>query len=127
MPYRLPTFNLMCNIWHGVDIESPRNLGTPDVTVSCGLQFGRKNAGSNSTFVYLLVPALTDVRLSSWYDLSFQEIVECPAGSGRWYWVYNVDDVGKGFANEYRVGTMLTTHIHVGYLDQSWAWPFPIP
>ena len=58
--------------------------------------------------MFLLLPALTDVRYTGVGGTSdsFYDIVEVPAGSARWYWVLSVDDAGKGFANEHRVAEL---------------------
>jgi hypothetical protein len=62
----------------------------------------------------LLLPALTDVRGAITGN---QDIVEVPAGSGRFYSVAFVDDVGKGFGNEYRFAL----------IQQLAPWPVPTP
>ena len=58
--------------------------------------------------IFLRLPALTDIRPA--------DQIECPAGSGRLYSVRWVDDVHKGFVNEYRVAI----------LEQIFQ-PFPLP
>lgn len=53
----------------------------------------------------LLVPRGSDIRpgLGFW---GTPDTVECPAGSGRYYDVLCVDDVARGFANEYRLASL---------------------
>jgi hypothetical protein len=67
--------------------------------------------------MFLLLPPGTDIRSGV---LGTADDVEVPAGSGRFYEVEFVDDVGKGFANEYRVALLIQT--------TAWgAWPLPYP
>jgi hypothetical protein len=64
---------------------------------------------------YFLFPPGTDIRDGS--GPSGIDSLECPAGSGRYYYVTNVDDIAKGFANEHRYA-----------LVQKYPpWPEPIP
>jgi hypothetical protein len=129
---RLPTFNLMCNIWHNP--KNPRTTA-PDLTLMCNLQFGAKiafNSGwqqnpaatpteyeTYAFMMWLLVPQLSDIRPGWLTDPTFvhPDRVEVPAGSGRFYTVFAVDDVSKGFPTEYRVAGMVPFG----------PWPTPIP
>jgi len=118
MAYRLPTFNLTCNVWR----HSHPTSGPPDGSVQCQLRGAAKNVmtPASSTFdsqFYweLLVPALTDIR-----DITAStgsDRVEVPAGSSRFYNVVWADDVAKGFANEYRVC----------FITKRPPWPTPTP
>jgi hypothetical protein len=66
----------------------------------------------------LLLPPGSDIRdglTSTGYDA-----VEVPSGSGRYYTVIFVDDVGKGFPNEYRMAFLVKS-------DVNGDWPTPIP
>jgi len=115
--YRLPTFNLQGRLrrWSPGPYPGP-GLGT---LVSCGLRLYKTsfivNAGFNAlTMVALVLPKGTDIRGNS--PKSNGDIVEVPNGSGRFYIVNSVDDVAKGFANEYRFAAMTQVQI-----------PFPIP
>lgn len=129
MAYNIPTFNLTCAIY--TYVAPPGPLLIPRLTPACNLQYARKvNAGIQeysygdpdiAGIMYLLLPLLTDVRPCCVYNvLAQQDLVICPAGSGRIYSVLSVDDVGKGFPNEYRVAQMAQT--------SDWgAWPAPIP
>jgi hypothetical protein len=69
----------------------------------------------NQVSMYLLVPAGTDLRDN--HNLTGSDVVVVPAGSGRGYFVDQVDDLGKGFANEHRFAL----------LSKAGAWPTPIP
>jgi hypothetical protein len=60
------------------------------------------------------VPAGTDLRGN--LSTTQRDLVEVPAGSGRYYEVWVVDDVAKGFFNEYRQGLILAI-----------AQPTPLP
>lgn len=103
----LPQFNLTVNIW-----RSTSNPATapPDVISPGNLAWGRRvnvpsTGGTGALGVplmtmVLLLPALTDIRGDPGTTNADQ--VEAPAGSGRMYRVYFVDDLGKGFANEHR-------------------------
>jgi len=74
----------------------------------------------------LLLPALTDVR--SGVVAAVPDFVEVPAGSGRWYQVYAVDDIGKGFANEHRIAVILAVSALVNPTAYAGiVWPVPIP
>jgi hypothetical protein len=64
----------------------------------------------------LLVEKGTDIRDGS--ATVRGDTVECPAGTGRFYRVGYVDDVAKGFPNEYRVALLS---------KRGPSWPTPIP
>jgi hypothetical protein len=126
MAFTIPTFNLVCNVWRGIG-----HSGAPDiVNLACNLQFGRKphildlqeNVGINAQgqAMFLLVPAGSDLR-DGMTTSGFRDTVEVPSGTGRFYVVWAVDDVGKGFSNEYRVATISKSTSPV------FAWPEPIP
>jgi hypothetical protein len=128
MAFTVPNFNIRCNI------SSPPVPNTPGIpvgpyrnpNVACNLAWGRRTNSSSLTpaagpvFVAsttdLLMPKLTDIRGPQ--DTVSYDMVEVPAGSGRWYVVTTVDDVGKGFVNEYRIAVLLA-------LAGSWTAPYP--
>lgn len=137
MAFVVPTFNL------NMDIFTPQ-LGTlapptvPRLSVLCNLTPGRRvvlaelEAATNQGFqgqgaMFALVPAGTDIR-DAFCAQAAGDFVQVPAGSNRWYMVVWVDDVAKGFSNEYRlvalekIGSQLSSNFHVGY-----QWPTPIP
>lgn len=128
MAFRLPTFNLVCNI------SQPPVLGTPSVPPgpyrlyhqTCQLTYGRRvqvasTGGTTDPGVLvlsmnLLLPPLVDVRGPQ--DVGGFDMVEVPAESGRWYQVIGVDDIGKGFDNEHRTASLFA-------LARSWTPPYP--
>ncbi len=130
MPYSLPTFNLTCNVYSWVAVPGP--LVAIRETPDCNLQFSRRvnfagvqdyaEAEGFSGAMWLLLPPLTDVRPGVCYGLGIPQadLVEVPAGSGRIYYVSTVDDVGKGFANEFRCAGISPTAAYG-------LWPSPIP
>jgi hypothetical protein len=122
MAYNLPTLNLTVNVWHGTNF--PPNV--EDATYDCNLQFAQHSKADIATqllysSMYLLLPKGTDIR-GAWDGLN-PDTVEVPAGTGRYYIVLFVDDVGKGFANEYRVAAIN----QVNDPQATFGIPFPVP
>lgn len=131
MAFTAPTFNLLCDVYTGPWLTKVLRIsGLP-----CNLAMGRRvqqlwavgfNAPEGAAAPNLLVPALSDVRDQICGGDS--DLVEVPAGSGRWYVVALVDDVGKGFDNEYRlcalqkIGQAMSPGNFPGLF-----WPTPIP
>ena len=128
MSYRLPTFNLLCNITQP-DLAGNAAVPTPPyrlVDVDCQLTYGRRvsvaatggtaQVGTIVTSMNLLLPEMTDVRGPQ--DTVSFDMVEVPAGTGRWYYVTFVDDIGKGFANEHRTAGIFA-------LAGVWVPPYP--
>lgn len=128
MAYTQPQYNLVCSVYEpdvpnvaAIPSFPPRILVQP-----CALVYGRRvnvastggtgAAGIPLKCMDLLVPALTDIRGLA--DAASFDIVECPAGSGRWYWVYYVDDIGKGWPNEHRVAGLFA-------IEGTWVPPYP--
>lgn len=132
MAFTLPTFNLTCNIftYDGTDItlrlDSPCNLAYGKRTLVPATTSNPDENSSALTQMELLLPAGTDIRDAScdgWPD-----VVECPAGSGRFYFAFGVDDAGKGFDNEHRVANLWKTwKIGSGAWPTQGPWPTPIP
>ena len=127
MSFTVPTFNLEANLYTGWNLVS--DWGPLRATVKCNLAWGRRfqNYAQNGNFeagvptMSLLLPAGTDIRDGSQVG-GLADGVECPAGSGRWYGVVGVDDVGRGFLNEFRVALLIKSpgpHLE--------PWPVPIP
>jgi hypothetical protein len=114
MGYSLPQFNLPVKLWRFPNIvTNPADLTTvgnlvgsrPDAdpipSVGIGTLAQRQVVASYfSRFMTLLLPKLTDVRPPQ--ATGQGDVLEVPSGTGRYYWVASVDDVGKGFANEHR-------------------------
>jgi hypothetical protein len=133
MAFTLPNFNLAVDIYQGPWVGRVFRLSTVG-----NLSTGRASRSSSlddigfpgilGTDRNLLLPAGTDIRdlacgLSYPYD-----IVEVPAGSGRWYAVGIVDDVAKGFANEYRMAFLSKIFDAVDSPNNAGLfWPIPIP
>lgn len=127
MGYRVPTFNLTCNISAPPFANNPAIPAMPYRLsgVACQLTHGRRVnvrlLSSPLNFKYmgqgmsLLVAKGTDIRGPQ--DTTSLDMVEVPAGSGRWYFVDGVDDVGKGFTNEYREASITA-------LFGTWAPPY---
>jgi hypothetical protein len=121
MSFNLPQFNLHCNVWHAPAIPP---VGAPDLDTLGNLAWGRRvnvtSTGGTSFLgtpllcMTLLLPKLTDVRGD---PAGGADVVEVPAGSGRFYRIVFVDDIGKGFANEHRAAV----------LQQHLPMPVPMP
>ena len=134
MAFNPPTFNLTCDIYTVVSTS----VKTLRLSSACNLALGKRinwpwsaSAGYGSFQGYtpaLLLPALTDIRDQFCDPGVSGDIVEVPAGSGRWYMCQGVDDVGKGFTNEYRIATLLKIGHYNPWIDLGipW-WPAPIP
>jgi len=134
MAFSVPQFPLECDIY-----TTTGSSKTFRLTSECNLALGRReisyqgtvvpSSGPSSLFspyVQLLLPAGTDIR-----DVAcggFNDIVEVPAESGRWYVVGGVDDFGKGFPNEHRIALLGKIW---GFPPNNWdlpaGWPIPIP
>lgn len=118
-PPKIPAMPLLANIWWGQGAVIP--VGLPNIAlVACTLVLGdRIPYVANLNYgCYILFPALTDVAAAPRnLLLPNADLVECPAGSLRYYVVEFVDDVAKGFANQYR--SAMVRH--------GPAWPAPLP
>lgn len=121
----LPTFNLACNIWKQHVIATGPPIAPADLAlVPCNLQYGKKGHNIGIEGMWLLVPKGTNLEDGIGNDNI--DIVECPAGSQRWYGVFWVDDVSKGFPTEYRSAEL--RHPNQFATDPTpWAWPIPYP
>jgi len=118
MAFTVPTFNISADVWHLPNAPP----AAPDDTLQCQLRAaGKQSTGQDSglqgwPFLWaLLVPAASDLRDS--FNSAGADTVECPPGSGRFYLVEFVDDVARGFSNEYRIA----------FIRKSGTWPTPIP
>jgi len=142
MSFTLPTFNLTANVWTSDLIANP-----PTFSVACNLSPGRRgfflapagaaNAAINAIAAYglameLLVPVGTDMRGPQ--NNGVTQVCEVPAGSARYYYVCWVDDVGKGFANEYRLALIrqcdflfVAATVVSGLFGAIPPWPVPTP
>lgn len=134
MAFELPTFNLLCNIADGPQWPAAVRVAN----VPCNLAWGKRvqqtagtSGGSPSTgsLITLLLPALTDVRDGTGNNPPFgADLIEVPSGSGRWYYVTAVDDIGKGFANEHRACPLSKASANIdGAVWPGLFWPIPMP
>lgn len=104
--FRKPTYNLAALVWTGGSgPPGPARLLTP-----CALRsriFGIVSARPAVLGLVriLLVPPKTDLR--GLFQTAANDTVEVPQGSGRFYTVADVDDVARGYANEFRIATLL--------------------
>lgn len=143
MAFRVPTFNLDVHLWRFPNVVS----APPDVTFKANLSRGDRiffavtyftsAIDSANSQMVLLCPAGTDVRPQymgtfdhpSGHYLS--DLVEVPAGSGRYYLVIEVDDTAKGFPNEYRHAVLWSftpdASVDTGNPWEAPPWPLPIP
>lgn len=131
--FALPVFNISCNIWHGGLTHMPPS-GVPDLVVNGNLANGRvwhlpvwqrrlPGLGAMSMSSSILFPKGTDVRDVS--TTTGPDIIECPAGTGRLYWVTYVDDIARGFGNEHRWVVMQKVWTYDAF--SIYRWPTPIP
>jgi hypothetical protein len=129
MTFVSPTLNLLCNIWKQYDVTTgPPAVAADHVNVPCNLQYARKIHGSTSGTYFVLLPKATDVQDATPGQTQFYDIIECPAGTKRWYAVSNADDVAKGFPTEYRVAECTHANAVVdATLQAAWMWTIPYP
>lgn len=131
MAFTLPTFVIPVQICDGPWLtRTTRTLG-----ILGNLAIGRRVQQSsnidpfeNLSFVQptLLLPAGTDIRDQCCNGT--EDVVEVPAGSGRWYQVIGVDDSGKGFPNEHRIAVLQKIYETVDPVAfPGLFWPTPIP
>lgn len=113
MAFRVPTFNLQVSIWRTVTMPP---VGPAAVLTQGNLSPGRRTMMlTGNAMTELLLPPGTDVRAAQ--NSGVSDTAEVPRGSGRFYKVMGVEDVAKGFANEYRLAYLLPGPI----------WPVPYP
>jgi hypothetical protein len=149
MAFRQPNFNLLCNIWrNGTDNANPPDLADQPCALVNGRSGGfwvsglygttvgqvQASIGRMQQTVSLLLPKLTDIRAAYQTAANWGDLVEVPAGSGRYYWVPWMDDVGKGHSNEHREAALLQwTNVYQAFVTGAWTlgasggWPAPVP
>ncbi len=119
MTFKLPTFNVQANVWHGTTAIPPTR--PPDSSPFGNLCLGRRvpmkapPGPTAPSYTWLLCPWGTDLRSTIYGGAA--DTVECPAGSGRYYTVEWVENVATGFANQH-VAAILT---------QAGTWTPPSP
>jgi hypothetical protein len=129
MAFRVPSFPLVVHVWHGGGVGGA--YAAPDLLLPANLSPGRRvmiqaplvaGPGTAPIMMELLVPARSDVRAS--WNGGVSDLIECPAGTLRFYLVSWVDDVGRGFPNEYRIVGMYYSLLGNTTLA---GGPFPAP
>lgn len=131
MAYKIPEFNLLCDIYEIGPTSNTFRLQSVCALIMGPLRrfpttgaAGAPGAGGYTPI--LALPALTDIRDGSCQLVS--NLVDVPAGSGRWYISLMVDDVAKGWPNEYRIATLAKTWKFPGSQNNlPGFWPNPIP
>jgi len=131
MAFSLPNFNLLCDVYTGPWLAKVLRISD----VPCNLALGRRVQQPGATFTTfefgaaapsVLLPPRTDVRDFS--CVTGYDVLEVPKGTGRWYAVMQVDDVGRGFANEYRIAFPVKAVQAVDATEFAGSfWPTPIP
>jgi hypothetical protein len=118
MAFVIPTFNITVNVWH--DGNMPPTL--PDLVIPAQLRGYQPIAVAYNAeivqigSVVLYVAAGTDLRDGP-SSFGSTDLIEAPAGTGRFYKVIDVDDIARGFTNEHRYAV----------LYKFGSWPTPIP
>jgi len=135
MAFVIPAFNLTVDIFD----RAPYPWVTPRISVMGNLAFSRRGASTSvfwpdnewGVLPYLLVPAGTDIRDNSSYGALSPnaDAVEVPAGSGRFYLVTSVEDIGKGFPNEHRCAIITKVYEDIDGTGTfpGLLWPRPMP
>jgi len=147
MAFVLPTFNLSVNWfaqnnWAGSWAKGTGPVPPPDNTWSAQLRPPGKYLSPVSfldvpSLEELVLPKGTNVLLPSAVTSEWQywcDMMEIPAGTGRYYFVVDVFDTAKGFGNEYRTAVVAATTIfespYFNFLP-NWpyapGWPQPYP
>jgi hypothetical protein len=132
MAFVLPEFPLLCSIYQGP--WATKSLRYADVpgNLAVGKRVGFWSQDwqefGAAPLVDLLVPAGTDVR--SRVLQAEADLIEIPQGSGRWYQVTGVEDIGKGFPNEHRMAQVAQVSQFVDnglghYIGLFWPVPMP--
>lgn len=121
MTFQPPSFNLHCNVWRAGNAPP----AVPDATFDCNLAWGKRVSSyqgvitsPNEPLMTLLLPVGEDVRGPQ--TGAADACIEVPAGTGRFYTVIGLDDIGKGFPNEHRAAILAWTTAFGN-------WPVPIP
>ena len=138
MAYKTPTMNLTANLWRTPNVVT----AVPDRAFVCNLAYGRRTPTLNMLTMFfvgtltgeqnLLCPKGTDISGIWGNGATFsQDCVEVPAGSGRYYIVASVVDIGKGFSNEYRLASIMQMNEQLAvFSGNPWGaavWPVPTP
>lgn len=126
MTFRVPAFPLTINVWQAQGGQIPPPSGKPTAVLRAQLRLLKAAylvslaAAGGSPIMVLYLPKFSDVRPPHANGVR-GDAVEVPASSGRFYSVLAVDDVAKGFPNEYRFAAVQYNPNRSGW------WPFPTP
>jgi hypothetical protein len=135
MPFVIPNFNLTYNVWTGtifvpsaiIPVGVPRSVNQPGALV-LGRRVNMTSSGGTGSQGFpvmtmnLLTPKGTDIRGPQSGPL---DQVECPPGSGRFYFVVGVDDIGKGYPNEHRTASLYAASPVGPHIPGYWNPPYP--
>jgi hypothetical protein len=135
MSFRVPAMPLTAAVWYyGSTFSDPPDFTTP-ANLTCGrrvvvaspllpVPIGITHNAFLGMVVELMVPKLTDLRPGNLF-VNDTTLVECPAGSGRYYVTQDCDDVAKGFVNEYRLALLLQLSAPLAAYYGIGAWGGP--
>lgn len=121
MTFTVPNFNLSYNLWRNGHLPPL----PPDLVGVCNLAWGKRVSSyqgvisvPNEPVMTILLPPGEDWRGPQ--TAAPDALVEVPAGSGRFYSILGVDDIGKGWPNEHRAAI-------VAWSVAAGPWPSPTP
>jgi hypothetical protein len=123
--YSIPQMPLPYSIWrwsHWGGLVPP--VSVPDAQSFCNLVPGRRNYLSlDGGLSYILILLSDDIRFSElgvWIvppGPTDPDLIELPTGSGRYYKVVDVEQLGMGFSNWHQEAAILKVS----------PWPVPVP
>lgn len=132
MSFTVPDFGLTCDVYSGpwltkvFRFTTPCNLALSKRTNQSWQDFDVPEVAAASLVMTLLLPPGTDLQ-DKYMGLP-NDVIECPPGSGRWYGLQGFDDVGKGYANEYRIAYIVKIGQAVDPVKYAGLfWPTPVP
>lgn len=139
MSFVVPSMPLLCAVWRAWAPSTDKYIAPQLSNIACNLSQGRRalDVTSEPTKTIfgvtcyglvseIMVPRLTDIR--AWVSTPvLQDLIEVPQGSKRLYSVLAVDDVGKGFANEYRLVLACRVQQAMVFQDTTVQVPVPLP
>lgn len=113
MAFQLPTLNILCNIWtySPVPPTVPARITDEPCNLAWGKRVGTMSTGGTSSpgiivcTMVLLMAKTADIRGA--YSTTFKDLVEVPAGSGRFYYCEFADFVGYGFDNMHKAAHLV--------------------
>lgn len=111
MAFVVPQMPLSVNVWSNYDqsVDPVPPVIAPSFNVPGNLAMGRREfqdeSGSGYT-MYALFPAGTIINDGQVVSPN-EDLVEIPAGTGRYYTVMYADNVGMGFANEHVMAVIM--------------------